>query len=57
MTRALCLSCSPRKGGNTDFCAQFVADEIRKAPNLEVEFVRLNDYVVATVSAAASAWS
>ena len=46
MTRVLCLSCSPRKGGNTDFCAQFVADEIRKAPNLEVEFVRLNDYEI-----------
>lgn len=44
MKRVICLSCSPRKGGNTDFCAQWVAEELRKAPEVEVEVVRLYDY-------------
>ncbi|MGD1000765.1 MAG: flavodoxin family protein [Candidatus Brocadiia bacterium] len=44
MTRVLCLSCSPRKGGNTDFCARVVAEELRTRPALEVEVARLKDY-------------
>ena len=44
MTRILCLSCSPRKGGNTDFCAQVVAEELRMVPGVGVEIARLNDY-------------
>ncbi len=44
MTQVLCLSCSPRKGGNTDFCAQVVADELRTLPAVSVEVVRLDDY-------------
>jgi multimeric flavodoxin WrbA len=44
MTRVLCLSCSPRKGGNTDFCAQVVAEELRTLPAVDVEVVRLDEY-------------
>ena len=44
MRRILCLSCSPRKGGNTDFCTELIAGEIRKAPGVEVAIARLDDY-------------
>lgn len=44
MTQILCLSCSPRKGGNTDFCAQVVAEELRTLPEVNVEVVQLGEY-------------
>ena len=44
MTRVLCLSCSPRKGGNTDFCAHVVAEELRALPAVSVEVARLDEY-------------
>ena len=46
MTRILCLSCSPRIGGNTQFCAQVVAEELRTFPGINVEVVRLAEYEV-----------
>lgn len=46
MTRILCLSCSPRKGGNTQFCAQVVAEELRTLPGVNVEVVRLDEYEI-----------
>jgi multimeric flavodoxin WrbA len=44
MTQVLCLSCSPRKGGNSDFCARVVAEELRTFTGLSVEVVRLYDF-------------
>jgi multimeric flavodoxin WrbA len=44
MTQILCLSCSPREGGNTDFCAQVVAEKLRTLPAVNVEVVRLDEY-------------
>ena len=44
MTRILCLACSPRKDGNSDFCAGVVAQELRTHPAVNVEVVRLQEY-------------
>jgi multimeric flavodoxin WrbA len=44
MTKVLCLSCSPRRGGNTDFCAQVLAEELQKLPTAKVHVVRLARY-------------
>jgi multimeric flavodoxin WrbA len=44
MPQVLCLSCSPRRGGNTDFCTRVLAEELRALPGVNVEVVRLEDY-------------
>jgi multimeric flavodoxin WrbA len=44
ITRILCLACSPRRGGNTDFCARAVAEELGTFPGVSAQIVRLDDY-------------
>ena len=44
MTQVLCLSCSPRRGGNTDFCVEFLAEQLREEPGMQADVVRLDDY-------------
>jgi multimeric flavodoxin WrbA len=44
MTQVLCLCCSPRRGGNTEFCTKVLAEELAKLPGVNVEVVRLEEY-------------
>ena len=41
--RVLCISGSPRRGGNTDYCIDYLARHLAARPNTEVEICYLSE--------------
>ena len=44
--KILCLAGSPRKGGNSQYCARMIIRFLENHPNFDTEFVRLVDYEI-----------